>query len=80
MTQPQTQGTMILDDFVTELQGLIGGFCSLVPDEGPACLYDNEKPEWRGPQIEKVKDVSLNKLLVYLADGSTFRITVEKVK
>jgi hypothetical protein len=80
MTQTQTQGTMSLDDFITELQALIGGFCALVPDEGPACIYDNEKPEWRGPPIEKVKDVGVNRLIVDLADGSTFRIMVEKMK
>ncbi|MGD8757467.1 MAG: hypothetical protein PVH78_01205 [Deltaproteobacteria bacterium] len=80
MTPPQTQGTMTLDDFVTELQTLIGGFCSLVPDEGPACLYDNEKPEWHGPRIEKVKDVTFNKLVVYLDDGSKFHIMVEKIR
>jgi hypothetical protein len=80
MTPPQTEGTMTLDDFLTELQALIGGFCALVPDEGPACLYDNEKPEWRGPRIEKVEDVTFNKLLVSVADGSKFRITVEKIR
>jgi hypothetical protein len=80
MTPPQTQGTMTLDDFVTELQALIGGFCSLLPDEGPACLYDNEKPEWHGPRIEKVKDVTFDKLLVSLADGSKFGIMVEKIR
>lgn len=78
MTPLQRQGTMTLDDFVTELQALMGGFCALLPDEGPACLYDNEKPEWHGPRIEKVQDVAFNTLVVSLADGSRFRIMVEK--